>query len=251
MWPTSTGNRTLVGAEAQLVAAAIIVMLDSLDERLCDDDDDENAIEPTAEMQLGIAVFDSLTIPQRIGTLHHVTKYLLTDAFPESEDTSAVDDATIAAIYSEIQDQVTIEVGLARDLIQDHQITPTNPPHLTQRTRANTESCYWRSLVLAAYHQVNPNEDDYDAFGIPSSAFDSTLAAWEDLIDSLASAILWDRDFELIDGFLDEDPSSARHRRMLLGIHDDYFVEPPIDPTNNQTRLLLAQTRSIVYRRIR
>lgn len=251
MWPTSTGNRTLVAAEAQLVAAAIIVMLDSLDERLCDDDDDENAIEPTAEMQLGIAVFDSLTIPQRIGTLHHVTKYLLTDAFPESEDTSAVDDATIAAIYSEIQDQVTIEVGLARDLAQDHHRTPASSSHLAHQSSADSESCYWRSLVLAAYHQVNPNEDEYDAFGIPRSPFDSTLSAWEDLIDSLASAILWDRDFELIDGFMDEDPAAARHRRMLLGIHDDYFVEPPIDPTNNQTRLLLAQTRSIVFRRVR
>jgi hypothetical protein len=244
MWPTSTGNRTLDGAEASLVSAAILVMLDALDERLCDDDDDDEAIEPTADMQLGIAVFDSLTVPQRIATLHHIAKHLLTEESPASEETSAVDDATIAAIYSEVQDQLTIEIGL--DLQESNR---------SGRQDADSADLYdathWRALVLAAYHQLNQNEEEYDELGVPRSEFDASLTAWEDLIDSLASAILWDRDFELIDGFMDEEPSSARHRRRLLGIHENYFVQPPLDPTSNQTRLLLAQARSLASRRPR
>lgn len=247
MWPTSTGNRTLEGAEATLVSAAVLVMLDSLDERLCDEDD-EDAIEPTADMQLGIAVFDSLTVPQRIATLHHVAKYLLTDELPESEDTSAVDDATIAAIYSEVQDQVTIEIGLD---LQESETERMQRLRYSPTRQTAPQPTHWRSLVLAAYHQLNTSEEEDEEIGIPRSEYDASLTLWEDLIDSLASAILWDRDFELIDGFLDEDPSSARHRRKLLGIHENYFVQPPLDPTTNQTRLLLAQARSLASRRPR
>ncbi|MGV3485232.1 MAG: hypothetical protein ACO1RT_12505 [Planctomycetaceae bacterium] len=241
MWPTSTGNRTLQGAEATLVAAAIIVMLDAFDEHLAEDDDDEFA-QPSADMQLGIAVFDSLTIPQRIAMLHHVSKHLLSEAAPLSEETSAIEDATIAAIFSEIQDQVAIEIGL-------------DPEHFASESHSDNElfgkMTYWRTLVLNAFRHTTAGDEDVDDLDLPRDCMEDSLSAWESLIDLLASAILWDRDFELADGFMDEDPSSARQRRRLMGIHDNYFVEPPPDPTVHQTRLLLTQARSLASRRPR
>jgi len=249
MWPTSTGTRTLTGAEAALVAAGVVVMLDSFDERLSDEDNDDEDEDdrhgPTADMQLGIAVFDSLTIPQRIAMLHHVTQHLLTDAILSAEETSAVDDATIAAIFSEIQDQLTIEIDLHLD--EDSAIEFDDDRDDLLRH----DALHWRHLILAAFNQTYSPIAKLDDFTIPKSPSDTSLDVWEDLIDALASAILWDRDFELADGFLDEDPISARHRRRLLGIHDDYFVEPPMDPTTSQTRVLLAQARSLASRRPR
>jgi len=247
MWPTSTGTRTLSGAEAALLAAGVVVMLDSFDERLSDDDEDndDDRHGPTADMQLGIAVFDSLTIPQRIAMLHHVTQHLLTDAVPSGEETSAVDDATVAAIFSEIKDQLTIEIDLHLD--DDSAIEFDDDRDNLLRH----DALHWRHLVLAAFKQTHSPVATLEDLTIPESTSDTTLDVWEDLIDALASAILWDRDFELADGFLDEDPISARHRRRLLGIHDDYFVEPPLDPTTSQTRVLLSQARSLASRRPR
>jgi hypothetical protein len=245
MWPTSIGNRTLHGAEASLISAAIMVMLDALDEHLGDDDDDE-ASEPTADMHIGIAVFDSLTIPQRIAMLHHLSKHLLTDEPLPSEQTSAIDDATIAAVFSEIQDQVTIEIDLDPEDVTEGDRNET----VSQASLAR--SVLWRSMILAAIHQVVFNDPiETDDMGLPTDASVDSIDAWEDAIDALASAILWDRDFELADGFMDEEPSSARQRRKLLGITDNYFVQPPLDPTVSQTRLMLSQARSIVSRRPR
>ena len=109
----------------------------------------------------------------------------------------------------------------------------------------------WRCMVLDAFRQITPDQDDEGDFGFSDHSQDISVSAWEDVVDVLASAVLWDRDYELVDGFMDENPSAARHRKKLLGIHDNYFVEPPLDPTVSQTRLLLAQTRSLVARRAR
>lgn len=239
----------LLDAEAALVAAAIVVMLDSFDERLGEDDDDEMA-EPTADMQLGIAVFDSLTIPQRIATLHHVSKHLLTDASPEFEDTCAIDDATIAAIFSEIQDQVMIEIGLDPDEF----ITRDSPS--LPIAASTLKMTYWRSLVVAAYDHVVSGDGPLTDAEVQDDVvmldpMETSYDVWDDAIDALASAILWDRDFELADGFMDEDPSSARQRRKLLGIPDNYFIKAPLDPTINQTKVLLAQAKSLASRRPR
>jgi hypothetical protein len=247
MWPTSTGSRTLRDAEAALLAAAIVVMLNSLEESLCEDSGDEE-FEPMADMQFGIAVFDSLTLPQRIATLHYVAMHLLTDAVPETEDTSAVDDATIAAIFSEIQDQVNIEIGFDNAGIFEASDD-------TEEQQQNVlKSTHWRSLVLAACQQALQDDEDGDeddSTSFPLDFHDANMDVWENAIDLLVSNILWDRDFELAEGFLDQDPTSARHRRRLLGIPDNYFVQPPLDPTAHQTKLLLAQVKSLVLRRPR
>jgi len=246
MWPTSTGSRTLHDAEAALVAAAIDVMLNSLDESFCEDSDEDP--EPMADMQFGIPIFDSLTLPQRIATLHYVALHLLTDAMPATEDTSAVEDATIAAIFSEIQDQVSIEVGF--DIVGIFE-GATDSDEVAKNVLKST---HWRTLVMTACRQslLSDGEVDEDeSIGLPQDSHDSNMDVWENSIDLLVSNILWDRDFELADGFMDQDPASARHRRRLLGIPDNYFVQPPLDPTASQTRLLLAQVKSLVLRRPR
>ena len=72
------------------------------------------------------------------------------------------------------------------------------------------------------------------------------IRQWESLIDSLAEAILWDRDFEMADSFLDVDPGVSRQRRRLLGIEDDYFASVAPDPRPDEILNLVAKTRDIV-----
>ncbi len=250
MWPTNHGDRTLNGAESLLIAAAIAVMLDSLDEQLNDDEDETAGNANFAEMQFGIAVFDSLSVSQQIATLHHVAKHLLTAAEAQPPISSAVDDATIAAIFSEVQDQVTIEIDI--ELMDRRGLRAGEAVELPP-------SRHWRSLVLDALRQVMNRQsqesgEDWDAGlldGLPSLAAEVSYEAWESAIESLVSAILWDRDFELAEGFMDAEPASAQMRRKLLGIDDDYFVHAPLDPTASEVVRLLGQARSIVARRPR
>jgi hypothetical protein len=65
-------------------------------------------------------------------------------------------------------------------------------------------------------------------------------------VDCLASAILWDRDFEFAETFLDADPEAARQRRKTLGIVDDYFVMPAPDPSIDKIDQLVSNTRDLV-----
>ncbi len=67
-----------------------------------------------------------------------------------------------------------------------------------------------------------------------------------DMVDWLAEAVLWDRDFEMADTFLDVDPGISRQRRRLLGIQEDYFTQVPPDPRPREAIRLALKTREIV-----
>lgn len=251
MWPTSNGDRTLDGAEAMLVASALDTMLDNLIDHLPEDEDDET-IDVPADLQMGIAVFDALTAPQRVAMLHYVAKHLLTPSIMRSPDTSAIEDATIAAIFSEIRDQVTIEIDWAKDEMRlisvgesEDSVQQANDELGDDWAWNHLES--WRSLTLAAYRQLLQRQDELDEKELPDP--DSIcFADWDNLIDQLVSSILWDMDFELASVFLDEPPELAQRRRKLLGIDEQYFVDPPLDPKPGEARVLFVQARAIVAR---
>ncbi len=236
MWHTSRGDRTLCGCEANLVAQAVDTMIDALLMHVDDDLDSDGS----RVCQSGIAVFDALSPSQRIGLLYDVTRHLLT----ETESTltlSATTEAAVAAIFIEIRDQVAIEIDLFPDGLAD------------QATWEEGELS-WRQLVLAASHDVLGGaeaEADWDPeFELPD-AHCPDIALWEDLVDWLAEAVLWDRDFEMADTFLDVDPGISRQRRRLLGIEDDYFTQVAPDPRPREAMRLAAMTRDIVRQKPR
>lgn len=245
MWPTSEGDRTLRGSEAVLLATAIDTLLGPLVDYLGNDDecDQESA---AAVLQTGVAVFDALPISQRIAALHHAAQYLLSDKPFPGDGLSAADDATVAAIYSEIRDQVEIEIDLCNDplgsqlggdsagVANDVRL-PNDPPLLS-----------WRRLVHRACCDVLDAEGPWAEGHSLEELGKLPIDEWELWIDCLASAILWDRDFEFADTFLDADPDAARRRRAALGISEDYFVRPAPDSGPGGIGRLIKQTRRLV-----
>jgi hypothetical protein len=223
MWHTSRGDRTLNGDEADLVSRAIEVMVAALLMHV--DDDFEDA---AMDCVSGIAVYDGCTPAQRIGLLHDVAKYLLTET-NDPLPLSALTDATVAAIFIEIRDQIAIEIGLGEELAEEDQPT-------------------WRKMVLAAHRAVFPSRADQEDIagndGIVASSRD--LRNWEVMVEDLADSILWDRDFEMAEVFLDIDPGVSRHRRRLLGIDDNYFTMVAPDPRPHEAFRLASRTRDII-----
>ncbi len=236
MWHTSRGDRTLCGDEAALVRMSIESMIDVLQMHV-DEEIDNEEVEADARIdcQTGIAVYESLTISQRIGLLHDVATYLLTDT-TDVLFLSAELEAAVAAIFMEIRDQVSIEIDF---------------PSIDDPMGGST----WRSLVRRAYisisEDIQAGYDDHSGdHGIPLPG-NSDIDQWELLIESLSDAILWDRDFEMGDSFLDDDPGVSHHRQRLLGIEDEYFTSIARDPRPDEVHQLVSRTRAIVRARPR
>ena len=228
MWHTSRGDRTLQGDEATLVREAIDTMVDVLSLHI-DDDPAGGVI-----CESGIAVFDQLTPSQRIALLHDAATHLLTDV-GAAPTLSAPLEATVAAIFKDIRDHVAIEVGF---------------PQSTEHARW-VERPGWRHLVASAFHSVTISEGDFESLEELPLEASSDLQQWERLIDYLADAILWDRDFEFIGNFLDMDPEILRERRKILGIDDDYFTQIAPDPGPTELAELVSATRKIVRQKPR
>jgi hypothetical protein len=223
MWHTSRGDRTLGGHEAVLVSNAIDVMVAALLVHI-----DEDFEDSAPDCESGIAIYDLCTPAQRIGLLHDVAKYLLTET-SDLLPLSALTDATVAAIFAEIRDQIAIEIEFAAS--GEEEVQP-----------------FWREHVLVAHRAVfaTSREESPELIGNQDAAHCDQLRRWEGLVEELADSILWDRDFEMADGFLDVDPGVSRQRRRLLGIDDEYFTCVAPDPRPDQAYKLASRTREIV-----
>jgi hypothetical protein len=229
MWHSSRGDRTLRGGEAVLVASAIDMMIDALMIHLddCDEVNFDDGYQSIPDCESGIAVYDRLNACQRIGLLHQLANYLLTET-SRAPKLNATSDAGVAAIFVEIRDQLAIELDLETSLAED-------------------DSFYWRRMVVDAMYELadDPEAKSHEIEDVPSVAC-RDLGVWEDVVDQMVSAILWDRDFEIADGFLDQDPVVSHQRRNLLGIDKDYFTGVSPDPRPTEAFRLIRETRSIV-----
>ena len=137
MWHTSRGDRTLHGDEAALMRNAIDTMIDALLIHVDDDLEDVGAVGDS-----GVAIFDACTPSQRIALLHDVAAHLLTDT-DTTLPLSATAEATVAAIFVDIRDQVAIEIDF---------------PSAGSGTVGDEPS--WRQMVLAAYASLFCLESD-------------------------------------------------------------------------------------------
>ena len=228
MWHTSRGDRTLQGDEATLVREAIDTMVDVL--YLHVDDDPAGGV----ICESGVSLFDQLTPSQRIALLHDAATHLLTDIGDAPRLTAPLE-ATVAAIFMDIRDHVATEVDF---------------PQSTEHRRW-VERPGWRHLVASAFHSVALAEGDFDSLQELPLEVSGDIQQWERVIDHLADAILWDRDFEISASFLDMDPEISRERRQVLGIDDEYFTQVAPDPRPAEVPELVSATRRIVRQKPR
>lgn len=206
MWRTPTGDRTLVGAEAALIREAIGYVVDTIRDEAEGDTEIETC---------GVTLFDELSWRQRLALLVEVTRALL-DPRVAAPELSAVNEATVAALFAHIRQNIAFEIDVARE----PEVDPEFDPHS------------WRRLVAACQ-----NDGDLDE-QIESTCADED--EWDLLLQVLEDEILWDQDWDMPELFLDVDPELSRLRKQLLQIPDNYFCAPAPDVSDQEAPATFA-----------
>lgn len=210
MWHTSVGDRVLAGAEAALLKAAITAVVEQIKEESSGYVD---------QAEYGIRLFDELPWSQRLVLLEQIATYLF-NTTREPLGLTAVNEAAIGTLFEHIRWEIELEIVLRSE-------DPTRPD-----TR-------WRELVSAAYEEcfwqdgADVSDEEWDEFSRPDVTSEDR-EAWSDLIESLANRILWDRDFEMEDLFLDEAPEKTEVMKQYLGIDSDYFAAAAPDAVTDE-----------------
>jgi hypothetical protein len=115
-----------------------------------------------------------------------------------------------------------------------------------------------RKLVLAAEiecHAVSKERHPYSA-GIVEyedgkpvaktlSKKCTDIEEWQDLIDSISEAILWDRDYDEAESFLDDEPELRDLKYAAMGIRADYFTAVAPNPTDKEMKSVRRQLRQL------
>ncbi|KAA5547232.1 hypothetical protein FYK55_02190 [Roseiconus nitratireducens] len=211
-WHTPTGDRCLVGEEAELIRDSLATMVQEL--ASCRETD-----EPPWEY--GVTLFDELTWQQQLAVLDLLAKNLLCP----TEDTlelSGVNEAAVAAVYQNVAQQIELEIEL-------HPVAPSE------------FRCRWRQAALDAYYENEDDEivrqealiqdiDEASAFDMDAGSCD--VDRWRWLIDLLADRVLWDRDFEMVNEVIDAPPEHAAALRAALGIEAGYYTAIAPDPSD-------------------
>lgn len=102
MWNTAIGKRIFVGAERRLIMNAAWGLADSISTEATFNDN----------VQFGIVLFDRLTWQQQMLMLEKVLTPLLEPSIPAPQST-ALFDATVAAIYAQLRTELIIELDMA------------------------------------------------------------------------------------------------------------------------------------------
>lgn len=191
MWHTSSGDRTLTGAEAALLKAAIADMTDSLR------DEADGLVD---EDPCGVKLFDELSWQQRLALLARVASALL-DPKVRAPEITAVNEATVAALFAHVTRNLAIELDYATE------------PELPQ----DFDRFYWRRLLAAC--QREPNDEFYVEWN--SNDADD----WNLLIECLQDEILWDNDWSMSELFMDAEPEIGQHNKDYFGIDGDYYAD--------------------------
>lgn len=237
MWNTPEGERRLSGAEAALVKRSLAVIVDRL--TFCAAGDEEDAWDS------GVVLFDKLTADQQTAVLHQVAEHLLCETAGTLELT-AVTESAAYAIFANVVEQIEIEIDTACGFLhRGHAFAPALPSH---SAAGGTE---WRQAVWDAYNETLGDgnawaESKGPWLRLPSVEHDDA-DAWSAVVESLADRILWDRDFEMEDGFLDAAPDRASWVRSLMGIPDGYYRTIADDPNQPQSLSLLGSLRRTVH----
>jgi hypothetical protein len=202
-----------VGPEAALVREAIAALVDAL----------LDEAEGIAEWPCGVKVFDELSWQQRLALLSRVARALLKDDVP-APDLTAVNEATVAALFAHVERNLIIEVDQSDD----------------PKFAAEHFAHHWRRLVAAC--QIRPSVNSEFFVSVDSPDVDD----WELLIESISDGILWDDDWVMHDAFVDASPRDGRREKRRMGIDRDYFTTPAPDLRDDQAPAIFEEIRALL-----
>ena len=202
MWWTQEGKRVLIGGEAALFREAARYLWDEI----------ETCEEIGEGHRVGVSVFDSLSMGQKLAMLVEVSEALLDEAMPMPELT-AVNESTVAAVFA----QLAINVELELD----------DPAMDTD----------WRRMIVDACRQIGMDE-------LPGLDCDD-LEEWELCINCLTDRILWDADYEN-DRILDDPPELRSAMTDLMGTTEQYYTALAPEPRASDMDRWRQRLRMIV-----
>ncbi len=204
------GERTLVGAERRLVVSAGWGLADFI-----------SAEAPENKAILGIVLFDRLTWQQQMLMLERVLTALVEASIP-APPTTALLDATVAAIYAHLYTSIEIELDDAR---MDMDSPLGEEDHFDVRNE----------ILEALREPVDSDEpiEESPGGGWPTILCDE-IDEWELAIESLRGRILADEDWQMEAITMDLPPQTSRTLKRELGIQRDYFIDIPPDVTDEE-----------------
>lgn len=195
-WRTQIGERIIVGRESELLREAIGTMKDEFEQEL------EGYTDP---WEFDVPLFDELEPLVKLALLRDVGSALLrqTDCCPPL---TAINEATIGAMFSHIRQSVEVEIDCQEDIKE-----------------VGGDPFFWRRRILNVFHELNDIDD------LPS--LDSRdIDEWDIPIVVLTERILWDEDFNDADIYMDLPPEHGELVKRQLSIPAGYFTAIPPNP---------------------
>jgi hypothetical protein len=164
------------------------------------------------EYELGIKCFDTLTNGQKIYVLATIGNGLFRkDVEPVA--LTAVLESGIGAVFKHLYNNITIEIDM---------------PELKSD---------WRKLLVAARKEMEAEEipdptcEDYDE--------------WDIEVNELANAILWDRDYEDGDIYMDHPPEKTEWLKYMAMIPENYYTSIADDLTDEEAQVKIEELRKL------
>ena len=168
--------------------------------------------------EVGIELFDNLPWEQKFVLIDRVLACLLEPKI-ESPPRAAYLDATVAAIFVAMLNEIQMEI----DMLDDEDCDDDDPTVARKRTLDAVLSVSGDSM-----HGDLPTADSTD------------IDDWRVLVDTLADRVLPDEDWALANSALDLPPSKANALKQSMGISTDYFSAIPPDANRDQARTAWA-----------
>jgi hypothetical protein len=210
MYRTPKGERTLKGAEGELMRAALIAAVERVTESYPDD-----------RWPLGVAAFDRLTTGQQLYLFDQVGRALLVeDAAPPPLLCSV--DATVAALIQTIESNIRYELNFE-----------DSHPGLFH---------HWRQLLLDVFTEAGETDDLPDATCVD---FDE----WDLLLEVLDAGLLFDADYEDEEFYVDGGPEANRAIRDRMGVDNEYFAWIAPDPRDDEALKIVAGLEQLTGRK--
>ncbi len=164
------------------------------------------------EYELGIKCFDTMTVGQKISVLSTIGNGLFRKDV-EPVELTAVLESGIGAIFKHLYHRITYEID------------------------ESELGSKWRELLVTV-------REEMEAEDIPDTACED-YDEWDLEVEELANAILWDRDYEDGDTYMDHPPEKTEWLKYMARIPDNYYTAIADDLTDEEAQVKIKELRKL------